>query len=221
MQSIASGCCDFLAQCILVRTNHCNYHPFYSPKSSKIYRCWIIWGQNIRVVIIPLFLAVAYLGRSIYLHLIFRFQFIASSWLVPTLNVALLPFTTTSFAVTMAVNALVTGLIVFRILKVFLEVKAASTSVERSLGSAGGSKIRHIIFVIIESGMTLLVIQLVRMVLEVIVPSPSQSAPGPVLFAYQYVLLIGEMFNVIIRSVHFYFFCFTEKNYLARASHQQ
>ena len=121
----------------------------------------------------------------------------------------------------MAVNALVTGLIVFRILKVFLEVKAASTSVERSLGSAGGSKIRHIIFVIIESGMTLLVIQLVRMVLEVIVPSPSQSAPGPVLFAYQYVLLIGEMFNVIIRSVHFYFFCFTEKNYLARASHQQ
>ena len=140
---------------------------------------------------------------------------------MPTLNVALLPFTTTSFAVTMAVNALVTGLIVFRILKVFLEVKAASTSVERSLGSAGGSKIRHIIFVIIESGMTLLVIQLVRMVLEVIVPSPSQSAPGPVLFAYQYVLLIGEMFNVIIRSVHFYFFCFTEKNYLARASHQQ
>ena len=40
-----------------------------------------MWGQNIRVVIIPSFLAIAYLGQSIYLHLISRFQFIASSYL--------------------------------------------------------------------------------------------------------------------------------------------
>ena len=54
---------------------------FYSPKSSKIYRCWIVWGQDIRVVIIPSFLAIAYLGQSFYLHLISQFQFIASSYL--------------------------------------------------------------------------------------------------------------------------------------------
>ena len=65
VQIIASGFCDFLAQCILVGINHCTYHPFYSPKSSKIYRCWIVWGKDIRVVIIPLFLAIAYLGQSI------------------------------------------------------------------------------------------------------------------------------------------------------------
>ena len=29
VQPIASGCCDFLAQCILVRINHCAHHPFY------------------------------------------------------------------------------------------------------------------------------------------------------------------------------------------------
>ena len=81
VQSIASGCCDFLAQCILVRINHCTYHPFYLPESSKIYRCWIVWGQDIRVVIIPSFLAVAYLGRSIYFHLISRLQFTAASYL--------------------------------------------------------------------------------------------------------------------------------------------
>ena len=58
------------------------YHPLvYSHKSLKIYRCWIVWGQNIRVVIIPSFLAVAYLGQSIYLHLISRFQFVVSSYL--------------------------------------------------------------------------------------------------------------------------------------------
>ena len=84
VQTTASGCCDFIAQCILVRVNHCHgayYHLFYSHISSKIYRCWIVWGQNIRVVIIPSLLAIAYLGQSIYLHSISRFQFIASSYL--------------------------------------------------------------------------------------------------------------------------------------------
>ena len=28
VQVTANGCCDFLAQCILVRINHCTYHPF-------------------------------------------------------------------------------------------------------------------------------------------------------------------------------------------------
>ena len=83
VQVIATSCCDFIAQCIMVHINHCTYHPFYSPKFPKIYRCWIVWGQNIRVVIIPSFLAIAYLGQSIsgYLHLISQFQFIASSYL--------------------------------------------------------------------------------------------------------------------------------------------
>ena len=95
----------------------------------------------------------------------------------------------------------------------FLEVKTASTSVERTLGSTGGTKLRHIIFIIIESGMTLLVIQLVRLVLQVIVLVSNQTVtPGPVSLALDYFVAIGEMFNVIIRSVHFYFFGFTEKN---------
>ena len=118
----------------------------------------------------------------------------------------------------MAVNGMVTGLIVFRILKVFLEVKAATTSVERSLDSTGGTKFRHIIFVIIESGMMLFVVQLARLVLEVVV-EPSQSVTSvPLIFAVDYLLVINEMFNVTIRSVHFYF---TEIFYLARALHQQ
>ena len=106
----------------------------------------------------------------------------------------------------MAVNSLVTGLIVFKILTVILEIKVATTSVERTLGSTGDTKLRHIIFVIIESGMTLLVIQLVNMVLYVVQPFPA----APVAFANEYVVVINQVFNVIIRSVHFYFFCFTE-----------
>ena len=120
---------------------------------------------------------------------------------------------TTSFVISIAVNALVTGLIVFKILKVFLQVRATSTSVERSLGSTGGTKFRHILFVIIESGMALFAIQLVRLVLYV-VPSVDQKY-------LNFVISINQMFNVIIRSIYFYFFRFTDNIYLARASHQQ
>jgi hypothetical protein len=66
VQTVANGSCDFIAQCILVRIlNHRAYpsHPFYSPKSSKIFRCWIVWGKDIRVVIIPSFLAITYIGQ--------------------------------------------------------------------------------------------------------------------------------------------------------------
>ena len=108
--------------------------------------------------------------------------------------------TITSFAVSMAVNTLVTGLIVFKILEVFLEVKAANTSIERSLGSTGDTKLRHIIFVIIESGMMLFAVQLVRVVLYIL--------PTVQLQYLDLVIGINQIFNVIIRSVHFYFFSF-------------
>jgi hypothetical protein len=68
VQTVVSGSCDVIAQCILVRINHRAYHPFHSPKSSKIFRCWIVWGNDIRVVVIPSFLAITYIGQYIYLH---------------------------------------------------------------------------------------------------------------------------------------------------------
>ena len=121
----------------------------------------------------------------------------------------------TGLATSMAVNALMTGLIVFKILKVFLEFK--STLVERTLGSlssTGGSKLRHIIFIIIESGMALFAIQLVRVVLSCLELNSS------IILAFNLTIGINQMFNVIIISVHFYIFCFTNNIYLARASHQ-
>ena len=56
----------------------------------------------------------------------------------------------------MVVNALVTGMIVFRIHKV---------TGARPSTLPGGNKVRHIMFIIIESGMALFAIQLVRGVL--------------------------------------------------------
>ena len=94
----------------------------------------------------------------------------------------------------MAVNALVTGMIVFRILKVTVGVQP--TSVEQTLGSSGGNKFRHIIFIIIESGMALFAIQLVRVVL-LFIPQPVEQED---IFqvAFDFVIAINQMFNVII-----------------------
>jgi hypothetical protein len=95
---------------------------------------------------------------------------------------------TTAFVMSMAVNTLVTGLIVFKILKVFLEVKA--TSVERTLGTTGGTKLRHIIFVIIESGMALLAIQVLRVVIDFL--------PTSIPNIDDFLVATNQMLNVII-----------------------
>ena len=100
----------------------------------------------------------------------------------------------TGLATSMAVNALVTGLIVFKILKVFLEVNPIL--VEMTLDSTGGSKLRHVIFAIIESGMALFAIQLIRLVFTNL---PVESESALVGNISNYVIVIHEMFNVSIR----------------------
>ena len=108
--------------------------------------------------------------------------------------------TLTALVASMAVNALVTGLIVFKILRVFLEVK--TTSVERTLGTTGGTKLRHIVFIIIESGMALLAIQVLRVVFYFLPLSLAND------YTNDFLLVTNQMLNVIIRSVHFHFLLF-------------
>ena len=98
----------------------------------------------------------------------------------------------------MVVNALVTGLIVFKILKVFLEVNKA-TSVDRTLGSLSstpGPKLRHIIFIITESGMALFVIQLVRVAITSLFELQVGPAPPRLQIAMDFVIFIHQGLNV-------------------------
>ena len=118
--------------------------------------------------------------------------------------------TLTALAASMAVNTLVTGLIVFKILKVFLEVKA--TSVERTLSSFKlssnrGTKLQHIIFIIIESGMALLAIQLVRVVFTSLWAMQRTNSNTPALLsliAPNLVYGIHQMLNVIKHLLYFF-----------------
>ena len=122
----------------------------------------------------------------------------------------------------MIVNALVTGLIVFKILKVFLEVRP--TSVEETLGSLNstrGPKLQRIIFIIIESGMALFAIQLARVVITSLAKLQVGLSLQSLIIASDFVITIHQALNVILRSVHFYFLCFTDDIYLPRGLHQQ
>ena len=100
--------------------------------------------------------------------------------------------------ISMIVNALVTGLIIFRLFKVFREVRAASN--ERMLGATGGVALRAIIFILIESGMALFSIQFVRFVI-VIVDRNKGLWEG-----YDLIVSAHEMLNVIIQVRHLYFY---------------
>ena len=108
-------------------------------------------------------------------------------------------------AASMTVNALVTGMIVFKIHRVFVEV--TPILVELTLDPTEGTKLRHVIFVVIESGMALFAVQLIRLVFSVMLTT---LVFGSIL---DFVIVIHQAFNVIIRSVHFYFFCFTDNIY--------
>jgi len=175
IQTTASGCCDILAQCIL------------------IYRCWIVWGQKISVTIVPSFLVIVFIATWFGSDAAVTFdhgQFATADWGIPVVL--------TSFASSMAVNALVTGLIVFKILKVFLNLKANSDERLGTFGSSsstgGGSSLRHVIFVIIESGMVLFLIQLIRVVFLCL---PAERAPS----SYNIIMAISQMLYGITPTI--------------------
>ena len=120
----------------------------------------------------------------------------------------------TGLAASMTVNALMTSMIVFRIFKV-TRAMPTTTSFDQTLGSTGGNKVRHIMFIIIESGMALLVIQVVRLVLGFI---PVAAAQGMGLRpAKDFVIVINQVLNVIIilRTVFYiYFLCVADNIHL-------
>jgi len=146
IHNVAFGFCDLIAQSII------------------IYRCWIVWGRNIRVVVVPSILVFAFLA----------------SWMVCTSGLALahrhmyyVGFVA-GLAISITVNAAMTALIVFKILKVFRQVRMTSDG--QISGDTGGRTLRHIIFVLIESGIALLFIQVFRIVVTVLNTTTANNA---------------------------------------------
>ncbi|KAF8797626.1 hypothetical protein BYT27DRAFT_6931160 [Phlegmacium glaucopus] len=168
IQGTVFGCCDLIAQSIL------------------IHRCWIVWGYNICVVILPSILAFVFLvgNSSAYILSGELVQPAWEDWMGLT-----------GLAISMTVNAVVTFLIVFKIFKIYHEVK--STSDDQSLGATGGSKIRTVIFIIIESGIGLFSIQLARVVATIFATTDAD------LKAFYIIASIHQMLNGIAPTIIF------------------
>ena len=82
-------------------------------------------------------------------------------------------------------------------MKIYLEVKPTLRLSEKILGTTGGgSKLRSMIFILIESGMALFAIQLGRLVLDVI--SPLENSPSAAATIIPLFITIQQMLNVII-----------------------
>ena len=103
---------------------------------------------------------------------------------------------TTADVLSMIVNALVTGLVVFRIFRVFRGVKGTYSSNEQTLGATGDRKLRSIIFILIESGMALFAIQLAWLTVSFILLKHTGVEGG-----YLLILPIHQMLHVIVISV--------------------
>ena len=114
------------------------------------------------------------------------------------------PLILTSLTTSMTVNALVTSLIVFRIFKVFRQVRGITSTLDQEF--LGGSKLRSVIFAIVESGMALFIIQLARLATVISVGDLSTVAE---VAAFDFIAGIHEMFNVIILSLLFYILLIT------------
>ena len=110
----------------------------------------------------------------------------------------------TGLVLSMIVNGLVMGLIVLKIFRVLREVKAASDN--GMLGASGRSKLRPILFVLIESGMMLFSIQLIRLVVSRLFVPWRVDSPGAD-NAYPFFSALHGMFNVIIRTHISILFC--------------
>ena len=185
-----------------------------------------MWGFEIRVVIFPIILSLAYLGPLSY----FQIGLFTDSNLSPVAiwmasvggtyiegnglysTVWSTNLFTAGLAISLALNALVTGLIAFRIFRV---VKGNTTFYEnmKSLGVAGGRQVefRYIMFVMIESGMALFSIQLARVVVTAMRIGGTGGSDST-MAAFNFIVNWHEMLNVTKTTpypllTYFYWYC--------------
>ena len=104
----------------------------------------------------------------------------------------------------MTVNTLVTSLIVFKIFKVFRRAKFPISGDATTLGSTSthGSRLRSVIFILIESGAALFCIQLVRLTVTIL-----KTDTGVEVF--DLIVGVNQMLNVNIKRIYLFFYLLT------------
>ncbi|KAF8808252.1 hypothetical protein BYT27DRAFT_7287606 [Phlegmacium glaucopus] len=165
---------------------------YFLSKSILIYRCWIVWGRRTSVTIIPFLLALAGLGSTLAQILTIRMErnycFIYTFYDVDIINQGLY----------LAADGLVMGLIVLKIVMVYLEVRPIVAHSGRE------NKFRpliFILFILIESGSVIFVTQLCSIIVWCLLGTNSVSAGTVVAYSFLETILTQVPLNGIIPTI--------------------
>jgi len=124
-----------------------------------LYRCWIMWRQPL-VMVIPCLISLAFLVTALT-TLSFQIKDVADDLPFPDWYLSAV---TAFFFLSLAVNALVTGLIVYRIITVYNDIRGFNTSNFQS-SAHGHRDLYPLISILIESGLITFVAQLAQSIM--------------------------------------------------------
>ncbi|KAF8808527.1 hypothetical protein BYT27DRAFT_7188840 [Phlegmacium glaucopus] len=116
------------------------------------YRCWVVWNRQVLVIVVPFILSIISLATS--LTLIGKLVIIGKTKQFSNPPAWFSPFGTLSFSLSLAVNAIFTGLLVFKIIKASLAFRRSCIRNPR-----GKKDLLPLICMLIESGIVLFVVE--------------------------------------------------------------
>jgi len=126
-----------------------------------LYRCWIMWRQPL-IMVFPCLLSFGFLVTALT-TLGYNIKFVADNTDLPDWYFSAV---TAFFFLSLAVNALVTGLIVYRIINVYNEIRGFGNVNVSGHGSTSGQRnLYPLISILIESGLITFVAQLAQTVM--------------------------------------------------------
>jgi hypothetical protein len=143
----------------------------------KLYRCWIMWRHPL-VMVIPCTLSLAFLGANLQKLTDFQTNFVSVIALT-TLSLQIqetvdnlptpdwyLSIVSGFFFISLGVNALVTVLIVYRIITVYNDIRGFKSNVQATTAQGNGQRnLYPLISILIESGLITFVAQLAQSVM--------------------------------------------------------
>jgi hypothetical protein len=166
-------------------------------QSILLYRCWIMWHQ-ILVMVIPCLMTLAFLVTALT-TLGFQINGVADNYFIPHWYFSAV---TAFFFLSLGVNAIVTGLIVYRIITVYKEIRGfnnnnndAQQQWQASAHGSGQRNLYPLISILIESGLVTFVAQLAQ---SIMYKSATEAFP---LVGGSVVMLYGISTTVVLVRV--------------------
>ncbi|KAF8812068.1 hypothetical protein BYT27DRAFT_7183234 [Phlegmacium glaucopus] len=142
-----------------------------------MYRCWVVWNRQVLVIVVPFILSIISLATS--LTLVGELVILGKTQQFSHPPVWFFPIGILSFSLSLVVNAIFTGLLVFKIVKTSL---AFRRSCARNPG--GKNDLLPLLCILIESGVVLFVVELLWVVLFSLNSNEFYVFSGPTAMTY-------------------------------------